>query len=115
MPVHIDWQAVAAWMAILNFVAVIGLAIYTRFVNRTKATQDQIETLGNLIGHHAERLGVLESERRHAPTHHDLGKIYNQLNSAAREMAVLQGTLTAIKPQLQLVSEHLLEQARKQQ
>lgn len=111
---HVNWQAVGAWMALLNFIAVLGLAAYTRFVSRSKATQDQLEALGNLIGHHAERLGILESERRHAPTHHDLGKIYNQLNGATQEMAELRGTLAAVKPQLALVSEHLLEQARRQ-
>ena len=112
---HVNWTAIAAITGLVNTVAVIGLGGFTYWSGKSKATQKEIADLARVIGGHAERLGVLENERRHAPTHHDLGKVYNELNATAREMAELRGALTQIKPQMQLVSEYLLREARKGQ
>lgn len=98
---------------VLQFLITGALAVYVYLSNKDKVTNDRIGKLeddldGKLDGH-GERIKALETRTDQAPTHTDLGKLYEKINEVSGGMKELKGEFTATNRTLQLIHETLME------
>lgn len=96
------------WLSILVLILTIANLVYTWFNIRHKATKENINDLTEVTNNLVRRVSVLEDRSRTAPTHDDLGKLYEKVNSFGGKLENVSGTLEAIKGQLALINEHLI-------
>lgn len=116
---NFDYGAARFWMDVLQVASVCLLAVYTHMSNRSKVNREAINALRGDVEHDVEKLedrvarserhlDVLESRLNGAPTHQDLGKVYERLNTVAESMENISGQFTAVSRQLALMNEYLL-------
>jgi hypothetical protein len=67
-------------IAVANFILTWGVALYMYLANKNKATNERIgkleEDLSDKIDGHGDRITHLETVTEMAPTHNDLGRVY---------------------------------------
>lgn len=105
---EVDYNGLRFVLDLLQLLGLIGIGIYSWFVNRTKVNRHAIEQIERAAAEHARRLDVLDNRMNHAPTHQDLGQVYDRLNGVAETMSQLNGQLSALGHQLSMVNEYLL-------
>jgi hypothetical protein len=108
----LDYSHMRFWFDLVQTCFVIGLAIYTWIVNRTKANKDAIDLVDGRVTQIQERVTLLENDVRHLPDHDDLGAIHDKVNVVANSMSSIQGELHAINRTLTLINDHLLNGKR---
>lgn len=96
------------WLSILVLILTVVNLVYTWFNIRHKATKENIDDLTDVTNNLVRRVSVMEERYRTAPTHNDLGKLYDKVNSFGGKIENVSGTLEAIKGQLALINEHLI-------
>lgn len=96
------------WLSILVLILTMVNLLYTWFNARHRATKKNINDLADETNNLVHRVSVMEERYRRAPTHEDLGKIYEKVNSFGGKIENVSGTLEAIKGQLSLINEHLI-------
>lgn len=100
-------------MGICNFVLTWGVALYMYMTNKTKATNARIgkleEDLSSDIREHSERLTHLETIAESAPTHGDIGKVYESLNTLAATVNQLVGENRGQTDTLRLILNRITE------
>lgn len=108
----VDYTMLRFVLDLIQIGGVVGLGIYTWFVNRTKSNRQDINALHARLQQVERNHDVLQSQVEHAPTHYDLGKVYEQLNGVANTLSELTGQLGAVNHQLSMVHEYLLNSKR---
>lgn len=108
---------------VLQFLLTGGIGFYVYMSNKDKVTNDRITQMADVINkrfgelerdvdmksdQHAERISSLEAQAKLAPTHDDLGKVYDKISVVSDCVKRSEGQLTAIDKNLQLIQEHLL-------
>lgn len=114
-----DYGAARFWMDALQVGGLLALGLYQHLTNKAKANTSAINTvrgdLERLYGRLEQRIGrserrqdVFESQMAGAPTHQDLAKLHERLNSVAEDLSDAGGQMRALSHQLSMVNEYLL-------
>lgn len=125
---HVDYQAVALWISVANFILTWGLALYMYLANKNKVTNERINTLQvdvdkkfddarNRLTHleattahdTAERVATLEQHAADAPKHGDLARLHARIDEVAGAIKRIEGESTAQTRILNLVYESLIK------
>lgn len=61
---------------------------------------------------HSEQIATLEKGAQDAPTHGDLGKLYDRINRVGEDVSELSGGLAGVKNLLNTIHEYLLRGAK---
>jgi predicted ArsR family transcriptional regulator len=115
--VGIDYDAAGLWLqaaglglSALNSICLVVLW----FANRGRVTREAIDTVARDAESRGDeldkRLVRMEEAIRHAPTHEDLGKIYERLNSIGNHLAELRGGNEKISEQVTMLVNYLTQQ-----
>lgn len=103
-----------AWLVSLTFSA------WVYWSNRQKATVTEIKELRKMIldiqerqasscGEHKSRTTTLEVQFQGAPTHRDIGAVYDRISELKSSVDKMSGAVTGFGHQLQLLIEHHLD------
>lgn len=92
----------------LQFAGTITAFAAAWWVRKTSANKKAIEQLNDRVGKVERHQDVLVSRIEAAPTHADIGKVYDRLNDASQTMNKLAGQLGALSHQLSMINEYLL-------
>ena len=114
-----DYEKYRFWLEALVLLVNLGLWIWVYWSNRQKATTSEIKVLKELIsaiqekqagqcGEHKNRTTTLEVQFAQAPTHGDIGAVYDRISEVKSSVDKMTGTLTGVGHQLQLLIEHHL-------
>lgn len=114
-----DYDAAKFWMGFIQIVGLVALFIYTHITNKSKANAGAINTVrGDMeasYDHLEERVvrcerrqDVFESRMDGAPTHTDISKVYDRLNSVSEDLSAVGGQMRALSHQLSMVNTYLL-------
>ena len=108
-----DLFGLLPYISVANFILTWGVGFYVHIVNKNKATNDRIATLETQMHAdtqaHSIRLARLENTAQTAPTHSDLGKVYDQVNKLAQSSSRMEGQLDGMNDTLRLILHRVAE------
>lgn len=108
-----ELQYIALAISVANFVLTWGVALYMYLANKNKVTNERITLMetdfDGKLDRHADRLARLEEAVEHAPTHADLSKVYEGLNSLAGTVNQLVGENRGQTDTLRLILSRITE------
>ncbi|MCH8500165.1 MAG: DUF2730 domain-containing protein [Marinobacter sp.] len=115
----IDYDGVRVSLQLIQLLGLCLLGIYTHITNKSKANAEAINAMRKDFESDLEKLAerqsrverhqdVLESRVSAAPSHQDLAKMYDRLNTVASDMERLSGQMMGVAHQLSMVNEYLL-------
>lgn len=124
MTENIDYRAWAFWLQFAQVVGYLILGVWVWISNRRKATvaeimavRTELQQVKNMQSDkcniHQERTTKIEEAMKTAPTHNDLGQMYERINSVKGTVDEMSGTLKAVNRQLGLLVEHHLRGGKK--
>lgn len=113
----IDYRAWQFWLNVGQVIGYVILGVYVWFSSRQKATVAEIkdvrEKMENLeksqslrCSEHMTRTTTLEAAAKNAPTHSDLGAVYDRVNEVKGSVDSMKGTLRGVSTQVNLLVEH---------
>ncbi len=105
---HLNYDALRFWLEIIQLGATVLLGVYVWIVSRTRANKTAIDRVDRRVSELVRRVDVIDQELRAAPTHDDLGKLYDRLNTMNGQLQQIAGHLEAMARQFALINEHLL-------
>lgn len=110
-------QYIALGISAANFALTWGVAFYMYLANKNKATNARIAEIERAIDARqdemAGRVSRLEGALEKAPTHDDLGKLYDALNETSRQVAQLVGTVSSMNTNLGSILNHITNKGLK--
>jgi hypothetical protein len=108
-----NWDAIKVYLDIGQALMTGAVWIYVVISNRQKVNKVAIDRVDARVGDLGGRIMVLEDRVRHSPTHDDLGKLYERMNSVNAEMQHMNGHLEAMRRQFEMVNEYLLNGSKR--
>jgi uncharacterized coiled-coil DUF342 family protein len=120
---ELDYKSLAFWWGVLESLAIVGLFFYTRFKSgdqrNTKAINELAQTfqlsttrLGKEVHGIDNRMHRLEERTENLPTHDDIGKIHSRIDNLSDGQNRLEGVLTQVSTQVQMIHETLLARSK---
>jgi hypothetical protein len=111
-----DYPALKFWLDVVQLAGTFAIGVYVWMSNRQRVTTDAIDRLeghvdGRLDDHH-ERLARLEQDLEHAPTHDDLGQLYERINGLKESVQELSGEFKGVRHLLNVIHQHMLHSSR---
>ena len=107
-----DYALIRLFIDIVQFVITGGVGIYVYVVNRHRVTATRIaqleQNLDLRLDDYGERLARLEQDARHAPSHDDLKRVHQRLDTVSGELKQLNGEFAGARRTLELIHEFLL-------
>lgn len=115
-----DYEKYRFWVESAWLLANIWLLAWTYWSNKQKATVAEIKGLREMIeaaqksqagqcGEHKSRTTTLEVQFQGAPTHRDIGAVYDRISELKSSVDKMSGAVTGFGHQLQLLIEHHLD------
>lgn len=106
-------QHIALGISAANFALTWGVAFYMYLANKNKATNERIAEVERGFDQRqdmlADRVSKLEGVTSKAPTHEDLGKLYDALNETSRQVSQLVGTVSSMNDNVRLILNRIAE------
>jgi outer membrane murein-binding lipoprotein Lpp len=85
----------------VNFLVTVGLWLYVRSSDRHEKIDQRFSELAKDLDTRmdktAERLTALEADARRAPTHADMGRVYERINAVAETLGNLKGAVDQLR------------------
>ncbi|MDF0377682.1 hypothetical protein [Methylophilus sp. YYY-1] len=108
-----DMEAVKFGFQVLQFLVTGAIGVYVYMSKKDIVTNERIGKLENdidqKIDQHGERIARLEAKAEKAPTHEDIGKVYDKINQVSDCVSRLEGEFAGATRTLQLIHETLME------
>lgn len=108
-----ELQHIALAISVANFALTWGVALYMYLANKNKVTNERIskleEDFDGKLDEHADRLARLEQATEAAPTHADLSKVYDAINTLAATVNQLVGENRGQSDTLRLILNRITE------
>lgn len=106
-------QHIALAISGANFLLTWGVALYMYLANKNKVTNERITRLEDdfdvKFDAHADRLARLEEATERAPSHEDLGKLHEKVNTVAQTMHQLVGENRVQSDTLRLILNQITQ------
>lgn len=96
------------WLDLVQSVAMAAITIWMWTATRRAAQKRDVdEKLATLH----DRVTVAEQRIAHGPNHEDLERIHHRLDNVSENLSRIAGEFKAVRRQLELINQHLLERA----
>jgi hypothetical protein len=109
-----DWKFA---FQVLHTLLTGGIGFYVYMTNKDKVTNKRIsdleQDLDGKLDRHAERIAKVETRADSAPTHGDLEKIHEKINSVNSCAHRMEGQLDGVKNLVQVMHESLMRDYKK--
>lgn len=111
-------QILAFWALIFQIAHALltgAVGFYVYLMKRSQVSADRLtameRSIGTRLDGHDKRLSKVEAACLYAPTHQDLGKIYERINEVSGQVKKLNGGMEGISASVTLIHEHLLNRS----
>jgi len=105
---RVDYASLRFWADMLYRVGMFAGIVWLALTARVKANKGAIDVVATLVDEHDTRLIKLEERGANAPSHADLGRVYERLDALNGQMQAISGHVKAMGNQVGMISEHLL-------
>lgn len=131
-----DMEMMKLGFQVGQFLLTAGLGFYVHIINKNSVTNDRITKLETDLGaritaldtdvdkrldNHSQRITAVEVAVKHAPTHEDLGKIYEQITATRGEIsktasgvAGLEKGFVGLENNVRLITDFLINGGKQQ-
>lgn len=99
------YVAARFWFSVVAFIVSGAAAVYAYLANRARSRSEDAEDRIDVL---EERMTKVESIQEHAPTHRDLGEIYDKLSDTNQALSRLTGKLDGLVTSLARIESYLL-------
>ena len=117
---ELDNESIRLGVQVGQFVLTSAVGFYVYLTNRDRVTNERISKLetdlDTRMDAHAQRITAVEEAAKHAPTHEDLGRIYDQITATRRDIsdtkaavAGVQSGMSALERNTALITEYLVK------
>lgn len=100
-----------------QFALTAGVGFYVYMSNKNKVTNDRItemeKDIDTKLDDYGDRIARLEERSEHAPTHEDLGVIYEKMKALGTKLDTMSGEFGQVKNLLGIIHEYILNGAKK--
>lgn len=100
-------------ISVANTLGTAGLGLYFYITKKNTVTNERIgklqEDFDQKLDQHAERITRVEEKVANAPTHKDLGEIYDKVNEVSDCVSRLEGQFEATNSTLRIIHQFLME------
>lgn len=107
------FQYIQFAFTVLEFLLLGGIGFYVYMSNKDKVTNERVTTIEaevkNKLNAHGEQIARLETHVTNAPTHDDLGDMYEKINQVSACVTRLEGEFSGAKHTLDLIHEFLMK------
>lgn len=104
---------IAVLGSLINAAASTGLWLYVRYGDRNKEVDRKFSELrgdfDDRADEHDRRLARLEGRLDRAPTHEDLGKLYEKINATTQAVSQMAGEMKGMNDTLRLILAQIAE------
>lgn len=108
-----DLETAKFMLQVLEFVVVGSCSVYVYIANKNRVTNERISEmesgLEGKIEHHGERIAHLEARTEQAPTHSDLGDLYEKVGAVDLKVSDIGGRLSGIEANLRQIMGRIME------
>jgi hypothetical protein len=108
-----DLTQLTPYVVAANFILTWAFGFFVHLVNRNKATNDRIERLETetqkRFGQHSDRIARLEVILEKAPTHDDLGILYEKLNETGNLVSRMAGQIDQMNDNVRLLLHNMVK------
>ena len=109
-----DMEVIKFGFQVIQFLLTGGVMVYVYLVNKDKVTNDRIERLEDDLDEkldgQGERIAKLETRADGQPTHEDLSKLHEKINTVSKDISNLSGQFIGVNTLLQTIHRHLMKQ-----
>lgn len=109
----VDYGAGRFWLSAVQWVTTLAVGVYAWWTARNRATAKSIADVKNQVDGVDGRVLLLEDRAKSAPTHDDLGKLYERLGQINGNVERLVGEFSAHRRSVDRIQEHLLNRSDK--
>lgn len=96
-----------------NVLMTAGIWLYVRYGDRNKEIDGKFEALREEFDARMDaqdrQIAVMSEQIKHAPTHEDLGKIYEKTNAVDVRLGQIQGRLEGMDNNLRIMVNNVME------
>lgn len=108
-----DMETIKFIFQVVQMLATAGLGLYFYITKKNIVTNERIgkleADLDVKLDEHAERITRVEEKVANAPTHKDLGEIYNKVNEVSACVNRLEGQFESTNKTLGIIHQYLME------
>lgn len=98
-----------SWTDLIQIIGMGLLAFYQWMMSRSLANRQEIVKLSNEVGKLSTRIDLLEKDMQAAPTHRDLGELYNRINNISDSSSRMEGQVNGMADNVRLILARLTE------
>jgi len=102
------YDALRFWLEITVLISVVANTVYTFISNKQKANKTAINDMSKDINTLVRRVDGQANQLNNAPTHQDLSRMYERMNSVGNKLEKMSGVIEGMATQLSLINEHLI-------
>jgi len=103
-----DAESIKIALQATNMMGTFALGVWLYIERRGDKTNERVDELGKKVVVIDKDLTDIKAALRNSPTHADLSKIYEKINSVNTAVNTLSGEFSGLKSLLNLIHEHLL-------
>lgn len=107
-----DYTVAQFVVSIVQFVSVVAVGLYSWWVQRQKATQEQITRTDDRLDIALLRVERIETAASLAPKNADIGRLYKELRNVQTGNAKIEGQLQQLVRQVSLMDQALREREK---
>ena len=108
-----DAEAIKIALQATNMMGTFALGVWLYIERRGDKTNERVDELGSKVDAIDKDLTDIKAVIRLSPTHTDLSKIHEKINSVSVAINTLSGEFSGLKNVLNLIHEHLLNEDHK--
>jgi hypothetical protein len=105
------------WFDVAQFVLTGLVGAYVYVSNRHRVSAERLRKLesgmDSRLDEHATRLAKVEETVRCGPSHEDIGRVHQRLDTVGNQLSEARGELKGIGKTVALIHQHLLNQSGK--
>lgn len=108
-----DTEAIKIALQATNMMGTFALGVWLYIERRGDKTNERVNDLGDKVESIDKDLTDIKAVLRMSPTHTDLSKLYEKINTVDTSINTLAGEFNGLKNVLNLIHEYLLNGERK--
>jgi len=108
-----DVESIKIALQATNMMGTFALGVWLYIERRGDKTNERVDELSGKVDDIDKDLTDIKAVMRMSPTHTDLSKLYEKINTVSTAINTLSGEFTGLKNVLNLIHEHLLNGDRK--
>ena len=104
-----ETEAIKLWLQAINMLGTFGLGVWLYLEKRSDRTNERVTELTGRVEQLAQDVTALQASAENAPSHADLGKVYESINDLAATVNQLVGESRGQTDSLRMILTQIMK------